>query len=268
VLSMPSLKPLPGVPGRGDHFGNGIARPGGIMANMISIPGFADPFSSLSHLFGALLFSIFSVFLLRRGRGDALRMASLLLFCAGTVFLLSTSGVMHLLGKNGTAHSVMRRVDHAAIFVLIACSFTPIHVILFRGWRRWTVLILVWTIAILGIAIKTVYFDLISPEVGTAIYIGMGWIGLASWLAVMKQHGFQFAQPIMWGGFAYTIGGVLDSVHWPVLVSGVLQWHEVFHVAVLIGLGCHWAFIYSIANRPLPPLDNLGSQGCQVLHGA
>jgi hypothetical protein len=148
VLSMPSLKPLPGVPGRGDHFGNGIARPGGIMANMISIPGFADPFSSLSHLFGALLFSIFSVFLLRRGRGDALRMASLLLFCAGTVFLLSTSGVMHLLGKNGTAHSVMRRVDHAAIFVLIACSFTPIHVILFRGWRRWTVLILVWTIAI------------------------------------------------------------------------------------------------------------------------
>jgi hemolysin III len=225
------------------------------MPNIVSIPGFSDPFSSMSHLLGAALFTVFSVFLLQRGRGDALRMASLAIFCFGTVFLLSSSGVTHLLGRDGTAHSVMRRIDHAAIFALIACSFTPIHVILFRGRQRWIVLILVWTVAILGIAIKTVYFDLISPAAGTAVYIGMGWIGLASWLAVVRQYGFQFARPIMWGGFAYTIGGVLDSLHWPVLVSGVIQWHEVFHVAVLIGLGCHWAFIYGIANRPVPLPD-------------
>jgi channel protein (hemolysin III family) len=225
------------------------------MSSIISIPGFADPFSSLSHLLGAALFTVFSVFLLRRGRGDALRMASLAFFCFGTVFLLTASGVTHLLVREGTAYSVMRRIDHAAIFALIACSFTPMHIILFQGRQRWIVLILVWVIAIFGIAIKTVYFDLIPPAVGTAIYIGMGWIGLASWLAVMKEYGFQFAQPIMWGGLAYTIGGVLDSLHWPVLISGVVQWHEVFHVAVLIGLACHWAFVYSIADRPLPRRD-------------
>ena len=222
------------------------------MSSIVSIPGFADPFSSMSHLLGAVLFTIFSVFLLHRGRGDAMRMTSLAVFCFGTVFLLASSGVTHLLAREGTAHSVMRRIDHAAIFALIACSFTPMHVILFQGRQRWTVLILVWTIAILGIAIKTVYFDSIPPAVGTAIYIGMGWIGLASWLAIVKEYGFRFAQPIMWGGLAYTIGGLLDSLHWPVLISGVVQWHEVFHVAVLIGLGCHWAFVYSIADRPLP----------------
>jgi channel protein (hemolysin III family) len=226
------------------------------MVNIISIPGFADPFSSMSHLFGAVLFTVFSGFLLHRGRGDAMRMASLAVFCFGTVFLLTASGVTHLVTRDGTAYSVMRRVDHAAIFALIACSFTPMHVILFQGRQRWIVLILVWLIAILGIAIKTVYFDLIPPAVGTAIYIGMGWIGLASWLAVVKEYGFQFAQPIMWGGLAYTIGGVLDSLHWPVLISGIVQWHEVFHVAVLIGLGCHWAFVYTIANRPLPQRDS------------
>jgi channel protein (hemolysin III family) len=222
------------------------------MSSIVSIPGFADPFSSMSHLLGAVLFTVFSVFLLRRGCGDSLRMASLVVFCFGTVFLLGSSGVTHLLAREGTAHSVMRRIDHAAIFALIACSFTPMHIILFQGRQRWIVLILVWVIAIFGITIKTLYFDEISPAVGTAIYIGMGWIGLASWLLVAKEYGFLFARPIMWGGFAYTIGGVLDSLHWPVLISGVVQWHEVFHVAVLIGLACHWAFIFTIANRPLP----------------
>ncbi len=228
------------------------------MANVTSIPGIADPFSSLSHLLGAVVFAVFSVFLLRRGRGDAERMTSLVIFCCGTVFLLATSGTMHLIGRNGSGHMFFQRLDHAAIFFLIACSFTPTHVILFRGRQRWIVLTLVWTIAFLGILFKTIYFDSISPRVGTAIYIGMGWIGVVSWWAVVRKHGFDFAKPIMWGGFAYTIGGVLDALHWPVVISGVIQWHEVFHVAVLIGLGCHWAFVYSIANTPfLPATDEV-----------
>lgn len=225
-----------------------------IVERVTSIPGFADPFSSLSHLMGAILFSVLAVFLLRRGRGDALRELSLAVFAGGTIFLLAVSGITHLVGQGGVGHIVLQRLDHAAIFVLIACSFTPIHIILFRGRQRWTVLAVVWAIAVAGIAIKTVYFDRISPRVGTAIYIGMGWIGLLSWLAVVRHYGFQFAQPIVWGGLAYTIGGILDSMHWPVLVSDIIQWHEVFHIAVLIGLGFHWAFVYSIADRPYLPL--------------
>jgi channel protein (hemolysin III family) len=98
--------------------------------------------------------------------------------------------------------------------------------------------------------LKTVYFDQISDNIGTAVYIGMGWIGLGSWLGLLKSHGFNFAQPIMWGGIAYTVGGIIDRLSWPVILSGVIQWHEVFHVAVLVGLGLHWAFVYSIADRP------------------
>jgi channel protein (hemolysin III family) len=224
------------------------------MPNMISIPGFADPFSSLSHLLGAGLFAVLSIFLLRRGRGEPLRVISLAIFCAGTVLLLSVSGITHLIGKQGLGHSVLQRLDHAAIFILIACSFTPIHIILFRGKQRWVVVTVVWSIAVLGILLKTIYFESIPPRVGTAIYIAMGWIGVLSWLAVARKYGFDFAQPILWGGIAYTIGGLLDSLHWPILVSGVVQWHEIFHIAVLIGLGCHWAFVYSIANRPFLPV--------------
>jgi channel protein (hemolysin III family) len=223
---------------------------------VVSIAGFADPFSSLSHLIGAGMFAIFSVFLLRRGRGDTLRMASLAIFCCGTVFLLAVSGINHWIGRTGTAHVVVQRLDHAAIFFLIACSFTPIHVILFHGRERWIILTLVWAIAFLGITFKSIYFDSIPARLGTAMYIGMGWIGLASWLLLVRHYSYDFARPLMWGGLAYTIGGVLDSLRWPVLVSGVIQWHEIFHIAVLIGLGCHWAFIYSIADRPFLPVED------------
>lgn len=221
------------------------------MANVISITGFSDPFSSLSHLLGAGVFAVLSVFMLRRGRGDPWRVASLGLFSLGAVTLLTISGVNHLIERAGPTHLVLQRLDHAAIFALIACSFTPIHMILFHGWGRWGTLLIIWAIAILGITLKSIYFDSISANFGTAMYIGMGWIGLGSWFSIVRRYGFDFAQPIMWGGIAYTVGAILDSLHWPVVINGVIQWHEVFHVAVLMGLACHWAFIYRIANWPL-----------------
>ncbi|QEG35600.1 PAQR family membrane homeostasis protein TrhA [Bythopirellula goksoeyrii] len=221
------------------------------MANVISISGFSDPFSSLSHLLGAGVFAVLSVFLVRRGRGDAWRVFSLVLFCLGAVALLTISGVNHLIARQGTTHLIMQRLDHAAIFVLIACSFTPIHMILFHGWGRWGALAIIWAIAFLGITLKSIFFVSISESVGTAMYIGMGWIGLFSWFSIVRRYGFDFAQPIMWGGLAYTIGAILDILQWPVVISGVIQWHEVFHVAVLLGLACHWSFIYQIANWPI-----------------
>lgn len=218
------------------------------MVSTISIPGFAEPFSSLSHLLGSGVFALLSVPLLRHGAGQRGRLVSLAIFCLGTVFLLSMSGVFHLLDTNGTAWNVMRRLDHAAIFILIASSFTPIHFILFRGWPRWGVIALVWSFASTAITMKTIFFDSVPEALGLSLYLGMGWIGLGTGIALWRRHGFLFIAPLFWGGVAYTIGGVLEAFEWPILVPGVIQWHEVFHVAVLLGLGCHWAFVYTIAD--------------------
>ena len=220
-------------------------------ASVVSIPGFADPFSSLSHLLGAGIFALLSVPLLKRGQGEAQREASLIVFSLGVLFLLTASGINHLLDPQGTPHFIVQRLDHAAIFTLIACSFTPIHVILFKGKGKWGTLAVIWSLAILGITLKSLYFNAISPWLGTALYIGMGWIGLGSWLSIVNRYGFAFARPIMWGGLAYTLGAVLDGLHWPVVITGIVQSHEVFHVAVLLGLGFHWAFIYQIADWPI-----------------
>jgi channel protein (hemolysin III family) len=217
----------------------------------IPIPGFADPFSSLSHLLGAGLFLLLSIPMIYRGRGNPARIFGLAVFCFGAVLLLSISGTYHLLSPNGDARKVMRALDHAAIFILIASSFTPIHVILFRGFGRWGMLALVWGFAAAAILAQSL---LTMPYVvGLGLYLGMGWLGLISGIALWRRFGFRFVENVLWGGIAYSAGAILEFLRWPVLVPGVVQWHEVFHVAVLIGLGFHWSFIYTIADGRFAP---------------
>jgi len=218
------------------------------VTQVIPIPGFYQPFSSLSHLLGALVFAGFSLPLLLRGRGNGLRLASLAIFCLGTVLLLTISGTYHLLDPVGTVRPLVRRLDHAAIFVLIACSFTPSLIILFRGKARWGLLLLVWLYAIIAIVFKMAYFSQITSHQGLVLYLVMGGIGVFPSISLCRRYGWNFLQPILWGGLAYALGGTLESFHWPVMVPGVIQWHEVFHVAVLVGLGFHWAFVYTIAD--------------------
>ncbi|HEX6962218.1 MAG TPA: hemolysin III family protein [Lacipirellula sp.] len=219
----------------------------------ISIPGFADPFSSISHLAGAVVFLILGVFLIRRGAGNRARVISLAVFVFGSVLLLSVSGVYHMLNPTGDARYVMRRIDHAAIFILIACSFTPPHVILFRGVGRWGVLLLVWLFAFVSVSLRGVYYDSLPQTLLLVLYLGMGWIGLIGGTALWRRHGYSFIAPIFWGGVAYSVGAIMEFLRWPTLIAGVIQPHEVFHVAVLIGLALHWSFIYGIADGRLSP---------------
>lgn len=222
------------------------------MNSVIPIPGFADPFSSLSHLAGAVIFAVLSLPLLLRTKGQTDRFLSTAIFCFSAVALLSISGVYHLTDPSGSAREVLRRLDHAAIFILIAATFTPVHVLLFRGWGKWGILALVWTFAAVAISLKSIYFHQIPKSVGLTLYLGMGWIGLYTGISLWRRYGFEFIRPMLWGGIAYSVGAILEALRWPVLIPGVIQWHEIFHVAVLIGLTFHWVFIYQIADGSVP----------------
>jgi channel protein (hemolysin III family) len=214
---------------------------------MLSIPGFSDPVSSLSHLAGAATFAVLGAFLIARGRGDPWRVVSLAVFVFSCVLLLSLSGVYHLLTPHTPARGVLLRLDHAAIFVLIAGSFTPVHAVLLRERWQWHLLALIWGAAIIGLTLKTVYFDTVPLWLGLLMYLGLGWLGLISTIALARRFGVRFVLPLVWGALAYTLGAVAEFVGWPVLVAGVVGPHEIFHMAVLAGISFHWAFIHRIA---------------------
>lgn len=214
-----------------------------------SVLGFADPVSSWSHLLGAAAAIIIGPRLVFAGRGHAGRVWALIVFVVAVVFLLAMSGVFHLLPRDTVARAVVQRLDHAGIFALIAGTFTPAHVMLFRGWRQWLPIVLVWTAAIIGITLKTIFFNDIPEGLGLSFYLGLGWIGAISGLLIWQQYGFRFMELLIAGAIAYTAGAVCEYLRWPAAIPHVLGPHEIFHLAVLGGVACHWGFLRELAEE-------------------
>ncbi len=215
--------------------------------NVYAIPGFREPVNSLSHFLAAGVFAVLSYFLVRRGRGSWCRSISLATMAVTSVFLLSMSGVYHLLG-NGTGRYVMKQLDVAGVFALIAGTVTPVHAILFRGLPRWGPLLLVWATAATGITLRIIFWDSFPDGLGIGIFLLMGWGGAISCRQLWKRYGFRFIAPLLWGGLAYTVGAIILGLDWPTVIPGVIGAHELWHVGVLLGLGWHWKFVFQFAN--------------------
>ena len=209
--------------------------------------GFSEPFSSLSHFAGAGLCLAFSLPLWKSAKGHFGHRFAIGVFSFAAVFLLVMSGVYHLLPNGTVGKMVLQRLDHAAIFVLIAGTFTPLHGILFRGILRWLPLIIIWSIAVVGITLKTIFFSQIPEFVSLGTYLGMGWLGLISGFFVYSQWGFGLVVPLLEGAVLYSVGSMFEFFKGPTLITGVIGPHELFHVAVLLGIAYHWKFVRAVA---------------------
>ena len=211
------------------------------------ILGFSDPVSSMTHLFSSPIFFAFGIVMLWKLRGNLDRTVSLFVFTFGVVFLLVMSGVFHLLTPGTSSRYVLQVLDHAAIFFLIAATFTPIHTLQFKGFMRWGILLLVWSTAITGITLKSIYFEEVPEILSLALYLGLGWLGALTGYMLYRRLGSKAILPLIYGAIAYTLGATLEFIHYPVLISGVIGPHELFHLAVLCGIGFHWQFTYRMA---------------------
>jgi channel protein (hemolysin III family) len=208
--------------------------------------GIADPVSAFTHLGGAVAFAVLGVGLVLRARGNGLRVAAVCVYVAGVVFALAASGVFHLLARDTTAREVLQVVDHAGIFFLIAATYTPVHIVEFKGVMRWGVLAFVWSGAVAGIVLKFVFFADIPVWVSLMLYLGLGWVGLISATALYRQVGLAPLTPLIGGALAYTLGAALEFAQVPTFASGVVGPHEIFHLLVLVGVGLHWTYIRRI----------------------
>jgi channel protein (hemolysin III family) len=200
----------------------------------------------LVHLGGAVVFATLGIVLLERGRGDRLRSTALLVYVFSVVFALLASGSFHAAEPESSVRAMLHRADHVGIFLLIAGTYTPIHIIQFKGLMRWGVLGLVWSAAIAGILVRWMLPGAVTTGVGILIYLGLGWIGLGSAIALYRFVGLKPLIPLIGGALAYTIGAILESAHVPVLLPRIVGHHEVFHIFVLIGVSLHWQYIRSI----------------------
>ena len=212
------------------------------------VRGLHEPFSAVSHLLGAATFLVLGVILLRRAGSCGFRRTVLGVYVFSGVFLLTMSGAYHATVAGGTASRVMVRLDHSAIFLLIAGTFTPIHALLFRGALRWAPLLIIWAMAVGGIVLKAAFMERVAEWVSLTLYLSLGWFGAAAGIVLWRRHGFRFVLPLLLGGIAYSAGAVMEFIKWPVVIPGVIHAHDVFHVAVLAGAAFHFAFVWRIVS--------------------
>jgi len=208
-----------------------------------------QPVSSITHLLGSVLAIAGGYYMIRKGWGNTWRVTSLVLFSVCMLFMFTMSGIFHAFPP-GLGREVFRRFDYAAIYAMIAGTATPIHVILFRGWWRRGMLILLWSCAITGMMLTMVLIDHMPEWLTLSIYLTMGWSAILSILKAGKIYGFKAIRFALWGGFAYTLGAICDFLRIPAEPTMGFASHELFHLSVIAGAALHWYFIYQWADQP------------------
>lgn len=190
--------------------------------------------NSLSHGFGFLLavFAALPLLILRAlPRRDPLLLVGATVFGLSLALLYAASTLYHLLPP-GRAKVFCRLLDHAAIYVLIAGTYTPFALGALRGPLGWTVLLAVWTLAAAGFCLK-LRFGFRFPLLSTALYLLMGWMSLFILRPLVAQIGWSGFAWLAAGGLCYTLG--VGFYLWERLRFSHLYWHGF----VLAGSACH-----------------------------
>ena len=205
---------------------------------------FRNPVSAGTHLLWCLLAVYITGLLWRLSRGDRIRQLSTGAFGLSMVLLYGASGAYHAVpGEDLLLVKYLRLLDHSAIYVLIAGTYTPVFAVLLRGRLRIILLSLVWGLAAVGIAAKWL-LPWPPYELTVALYIAMGWIVLIPIWQLIRAVGVHGMLWALLGGLLYTFGGVCDAACWPVLLPGVIGYHEVLHLLDMGGTLVHVFFVF------------------------
>jgi channel protein (hemolysin III family) len=214
-----------------------------------AIPGFCQPISSLSHLAAAAVGVVAAFPLLRSAGGNRGRVAAVGIYVSCVIATLGISGAYHSIDRGSPARDLMMHIDHYAIWLLIAGTFTAVHGIMFQGFWRTGVLAFAWIYAAVGVSLQIYRFDIFGGWVGLLLYLGLGWFGIVSIVKAGREVGFPAVRLIWLAGLAYSTGAVLEAtVHWHIIDHWVGP-HELFHVAVIVGVTMHWVFIRRMVRR-------------------
>lgn len=161
------------------------------------------------------------------------------IFTLTAVMLFGTSAVYHRGNWSPKAQSVLRRMDHANIFLIIAGTYTPLCVILLDRDTAIVALLIVWTGAILGLLSRILFLN--APRwVYVPMYVALGWVAMAYIGPFYEAGGATVVAFIAAGGLCYTVGAVFYGFKWPGPSARYFGFHEIFHSLTVAGFTCHY----------------------------
>ena len=206
-----------------------------------------EPGSAITHFIGLMMAVFAATPLLIKSAlsSDGKSLLALSVFCLSMILLYGASATYHSLNISGKALRIFRKLDHMMIFVLIAGSYTPVCLIVLGGRQGYTLLAVVWGIAVVGIAVKAVWIT--CPKwFSSVIYIAMGWVCVAVFGTLLHTLPIQAFLWLLAGGIIYTAGGIIYALKLPIFNQRHKYFgsHEIFHLFVMAGSICHFIFMY------------------------
>ena len=208
-----------------------------------------EPVNGLTHLGGAIAALIGQIALLIVGWSGTAKIISLLVYGLSLIALFSTSTAYHLIKAKPAILQTLRKLDHSAIYLLIAGTYTPFCINAFTGFFRWGLLTIIWTVAMAGIVVKIVYVR--APRwLNATVYVAMGWLCVS---AVGQMPAVLPICTIAWlivGGVVYTLGAIIYATKIFDFVPGKFGFHEVWHIFVIFGAVAHFISVMTLLVTP------------------
>lgn len=164
------------------------------------------------------------------------------IFTLTAVMLFGTSAVYHRGNWSPTTRAVLRRMDHANIFLIIAGTYTPLCVVLLDRDTAVVALSIVWIGAVLGLLSRILFLN--APRwVYVPMYIALGWVAVGYIGELYDAGGAAVVALIGAGGICYTVGAVFYGFKWPGPSARYFGFHEIFHSLTVAGFLCHYAAV-------------------------
>ena len=206
-----------------------------------------DPGSAITHMIAFFLTMGGTVPLLIKvasiGYTDFFAM---LIFALSMMTLYAASSIYHSVILPGNKIKFFRKIDHSAIFILIAGSYTPVCLLVLQPQFGYPMLIAIWSLALIGIIVKFLWIT--CPKwFSSVIYIAMGWLCIFCMKPLIKAITPAAFGWLLAGGIIYTIGGIIYALKLPIFNARHKAFgsHEIFHLFVMGGSLCHFIFMYA-----------------------
>ena len=197
-----------------------------------------ERFNVISHAVGLVL-SIAALVLLvvyASKYGSIKHVVSFSIYGASLILLYSASTMYHYVQSPKLRYR-LNILDHAAIYVLIAGTYTPFTLVVLKGWVGWTIFGVSWGLALLGVILK-LFFIGKYDKLSTIAYVLMGWLIIFAIKPLVNNLPIEGLIWLLTGGLLYTVGAILYTIR------SMKYNHAVFHIFVLLGSFCHFIAVF------------------------
>ena len=216
------------------------------MKNTSVISKIREPGSAVTHFIGLVLAAAASFpLIIKASHEPPGYVPAFLVYAVSLILLYGASTAYHTFDLSQKINTVLKKLDHMMIFVLIAGSYTPVCLTVIGGRTGRILLAVIWIMAAAGIIVKG-FFVFCPKWFSSILYIGMGWTCIVCLKTIIENLPAAAFGWLLAGGLVYTAGGILYALKLPVFDGRHKNFgsHEIFHLFVLGGSLCHFIFLY------------------------